>query len=502
MSNQKSKQIDLGKAGRGFYGAGLFIKFFFWFWFTVVLTGILVTAYGYLYHFLPESRKYLNMGREIFEENGQMLINAYETSGVEIALSVRLPGAFWLYDENLNIIFAPTQTYKSNRKKYYPSHYKKLLAIFTEKEEEVKETARRLLSGEVIENTELAGELLIGSALTSESGKRYVIISHFPQKHARTDRYLISRLTNTMPMFLLITAIFCYGLSRYMVGPIKELRQVSSDFACGKLSARVTGSATHRRDEIGDLALDFNTMADKIEQMICGQRRLFGDISHELRSPLARLQIASELLQKKLPQTEHQLLSRIDNEVARINALIEEVLQYSRLETGNIQGEQHQIDLVAVLQNICNDADFEGRTRNCKVSFNAPEKLEIVGIVSLIERAIENVLRNAIKYSPENSQVEVSLISQDNQALIRIADRGPGIPASEISKVFEPFYRCAEDRNRSSGGNGLGLAIAWHAVRLHNGNIELHNADGGGLIAEIKLPASKQPTKKNTATAG
>ncbi len=490
MSDQRNSASEDKSPISHFYGSGLFFKFFFWFWLTVVLTGIFVAIYGYFYHFRPESKRLFSMGREMLEENGQMAVDGYETAGIEQALSVKLPGAFWLYNDKLQLIFSPTQTVSQKRRRRSYPRYEALLKTFEEREPEVKEIARRLFAGNIIESTEVAGEILVGSLLTSESGKKYVIVSHFPQKVPRPEHFMMGRIIDTMPFYLLITAIFCYALSRYMVGPIGELRQASRNFAGGKLDARVTGSAIRRLDEIGDLAVDFNDMADKIEQMIRTQRRLFGDISHELRSPLARLQIAAELLQKKLPETEQPMLARIEKEVARINALIEEVLQFSRLEAGNVDEERRQIDLNATLTRICNDASFEGRTRNCQVSLKMAADCSINGRQQLIERAIENVLRNAIKYSPENSQVEVTLTSNDKLLVISVADRGPGVSEADIGKLFEPFYRCAEDRNRSTGGTGLGLAIALHAVKLHNGCIKLKNRDGGGFIAEITLPRS------------
>ncbi len=493
MPNQTNKKNQAGK-GTGFasilLGSGMFIKFFFWFWLTVVLTGTLVAAYGYIYHFRPENHRLLALGREFLEDNGQMVVDAYETTGSEAALEVRLPGAFWLYDENLNIIFAPAQTQSSRRNYKRPPRYQNMLKALISKEPEVREIARQLLAGDKIDSAEVAGEMLIGCVLLSESDKKYVIIRHFPQRMPRPYHFLLSRVIDTMPFFLLITAVICYILSRYMVRPISELRQASRNFASGRFDARVTKIAISRRDEIGDLAVDFNDMADKIEQMISSQRRLFGDISHELRSPLARLQVAVELLQKKIPAAEQPMLARIENEVARINSLIEEVLQFSRLESGNYRGERKQINLNDILEHICNDANFEGKARNCTVKLTMAGDVNISGIEQLIGRAIENVLRNALKYSPQNSQVDVDLQLKDNLAIISIADTGPGILPGEIDKVFEMFYRCAEDRNRSTGGNGLGLAIARHAIMLHNGKISLKNRNNGGLLATIAIPLS------------
>ncbi|EKD81034.1 MAG: Sensor protein [uncultured bacterium] len=491
MSDPKNKEEkainNSGVSINASYKLGLFVKFFFWFWLAVVSTGILVATYGYFYHFKPESKRMFTMGRELLEENGRMVVDAYETSGIELALSVRLPGSFWLYDEQLNSIFSPQNT-RNSKLKHFSRRHERFIQLFEDKEPVVKEIARKLLAGKNSESEEIAGEMLIGSVLTSETNKKYVLISHLPQKMPKPERFLVENLLESMPFFLLITALFCYALSRYMVSPISELRHASRDFAGGNLDARVTGNAVARFDEIGDLAVDFNDMAEKIEQMIRGQRRLFGDISHELRSPLARLQVAVELLQKRLPAAEQPMLARIENEVARINSLIGEVLAFSRLEAGNLNGERQQVSLLDTLSRICNDANFEGKTHNREVILKAAEDIKLSGIEQLLERAIENILRNALKYSPDNSQIEVELSVKNNQAVISIGDHGPGVHEAELNKLFAPFYRCSEDRNRSSGGTGLGLAIALRAIKLHNGDITLKNREGGGLIAEILLP--------------
>lgn len=486
-NNENRPDNEIGLASR-FLGSGMFIKFFFWFWLTVVLTGTLVAAYGYIYHFRPETSRLLNLGREILEERGQMLVDSYETSGGKVAPEIRLPGLFWLYDENLNIIFAPGLAEINKRNHRRPARYKDMLKTLLDKESEVREVARQLLAESKIDTAEVAGEMFIGSVLLSEANKKYIILSHFPQRMPKPYHFIVSRIIDTMPAFLLITAVICYILSRHMVWPISELRQASRNFAEGRFDARVTGNTISRHDEIGDLAVDFNDMADKIEKMISSQRRLFGDISHELRSPLARLQVAVELLQKKIPEAGQPLLARIENEIVRINSLIEEVLQFSRLESGNYKGERKQIKLEDILERICNDANFEGKAHNCKVKLTIKNDIIICGIEQLIERAIENILRNALKYSPKDSQIDVELLRQNNQAVISIADSGPGIPPGEIEKVFEMFYRCAEDRNRSTGGNGLGLAIARHAIKLHNGKISLENRASGGLLAKITIP--------------
>lgn len=479
---------SLKSGGSAFYGSGLFFKFFLWFWLAVVLTGFLVAVYSYFYHFVPENRRMFRMGRELLEENGQMVVEAYESQGVESALSISLPGTFWLFDAQLNNLFVGHQHRFKGKRKSGGSPRDSYQRTFVGREDAIKAVAGRILAGTNADTEEVGGEPLIGCLLTSESQKKYVIINHIPVKMPRHQRFLMDRLVETLSIFLLVTAFFCFALSRYMVKPITELREASSRFANGDLSARASNGAAKRFDEIGDLAVDFNHMADKIANMIRSQRRLFGDISHELRSPLARLQVTVEILQKKVAESDQPMLVRIEKEIARMNSLIEEVLQFSRLESGSYDGEKQIFAVSDILYKICSDADFEGKAKKCSVKLQATSQVRINAVPQLIERAMENVLRNALKYSPENSQVLVSLSENEHNAIVTIADSGPGVAEAEIHKLFSPFYRCQEDRDRNSGGIGLGLAIAHRAIKLHKGEINLKNRTEGGLLAEIVIP--------------
>lgn len=482
-----SPSVDKRPLKTAFYGSGLFLKFFFWFWLAVVLTGILVVAYTYVYHFAPENRRIFRMSRELLEENGQMVVDAYEKHGIEAALSVRLPGTFWLFNEQLENLFVGHRKFmksgKKNKRHDRESFFERLML----KDNEIKKIAGRILSEPPSETEDTGMENLIASVVTSESQRRYVIFSHVPTR-ARHQKFLIDRMTETMPIFLLVTAVFCYGLARYMVKPISELSEASRNFARGDLSARASKSAESRLDEIGELTVDFNDMANKIETLIRSQRRLFSDISHELRSPLARLQVTVELLQKKLKNSDQPMLERIEKEIGRMNSLIEEVLSYSRLETGNFEENRQEINLGELMNKVCSDADFEATARNCRVKLTLNAEPTIKCIDGLIERAVENLLRNAVRYSPDNAVVEAELSVKDDKIIISVNDKGPGVPEEEIARLFAPFYRYQEDRDRKTGGTGLGLAIARRAIQLHKGDIHLQNRPKGGLSATITLP--------------
>lgn len=498
LSGSESAEKHRQERRRAFHGSGLFLKFFLWFWGAVVLTGIIVTIYAYFYHFIPENRKMYRIGKELLEENGQMIVEAYEKIGVEAALKFRHPGPFWLFDAELNNLFAGHMGKMKFRRKFPPEMEgpppgpppeDDFMENLKNRENEIRAIAARLLISPTSEIEDIPAENIIGSVITSESGKKYVIISHIPSK-IKHQKFLLWRLGEAMPFFLFFTAASCLAMARYMVKPVAELSEASRKFAGGDLSARAGKSAESRLDEIGDLAVDFNEMADKIETLIRSQRRLFSDISHELRSPLARLQITVELLQKKNSEADQSMLGRIEKEIHRMNEMIEEVLNYSKLETENIEISMSETSLAEILQKVCNDASFEGKSRNCHISLRMSEKPRIKAAVGLIERAVENILRNALKYSPDNSEIEVSLEVVDKTIVISIADQGPGVPETELEKLFSPFYRYQEDRDRKTGGVGLGLAIAQRAIKLHKGTIQLENRPEGGLRAKIFLPAA------------
>lgn len=539
MSDPEKSVKTTGEITSTFYGSRLFLKFFLWVWLTLVLTGITVAVYGYFYHFEPEKQRFFNISREIIGENGQTLVNAYEKLGSDSIKHFRLPGSFWLYDAELNLIFAgkparhgmppdheggapkkpgermpppgdmpppPDQMHPQpppgpdspppdkpewgdGKKPWFKDEFNKFERLFSDNEPEIRNYAAKLLNEQTPGSESVAGEMLIGATTSSDSGKKYVIICHIPNKMPMPGKFLIYRLLENLPIFLLATGLLCFWLSRYMVKPVIEMRAASRNFAHGDLKTRVTGDAIKRYDELGDLAADFNEMAEKIEKMINGQRRLFGDISHELRSPLARLQVSLELLQNRAGEAEQPMLGRIGREISRMNALIEELLQFNKLESGEINGKKQTFGLQAALKHICNDAGFEGRARNLTVSLSADEEVTVTGNQKLIERAIENILRNALKYSPDAGTVSVELKRAGSQATIGISDQGPGIPEDELKKVFSPFYCLSQDRNPQKGGIGLGLAIAERAIRLHQGHITLSNRPKGGLTATISLPA-------------
>ena len=287
----------------------------------------------------------------------------------------------------------------------------------------------------------------------------------------------------------LVMGAVCYALARYLTAPALQLSGAARRFAQGDLSARVGPQLANRRDELADLGRDFDLMAQSIETQRAGERRLLGDISHELRSPLARLQVALDLAESGANAQTRGYLARIEEEVGELGELIGQLLTLTRLENAGPElaiGEI--IDLSALLAEICADADFEASASGRTVELVENQSAKTRGNLALLRSAIENVVRNALIHAPQSSRVEVSLVCSDAEAILRVRDWGAGVPVEALNDLFRPFYRVAQARDRQSGGTGLGLSITQRALASHGGSVRATNATGGGLQVEMRLP--------------
>ena len=287
------------------------------------------------------------------------------------------------------------------------------------------------------------------------------------------------------PADLLVVALivlFCYWLARYLTNPLRELRSAVDRLGRGDLTARAGGS---RKDELGDVAASFNRMADHIQTLVGAERRLLFDISHELRSPLARLSVAVELA--RTDEAGGPMLDRIQKEADRLNALIRQMLEVTRTEGEPSRLKAEPVRLDELVDGLVDDCSIEARAHGCALDQSSTGPVTLNGDSELLRRAIENVMRNAIRYAPVESKIEVTLENGGGWAKIRVRDYGPGVPEEALPRIFDPFYRVAEDRDRQSGGVGLGLSIARRAVELHKGKLRASNASPG-LLVEIDLP--------------
>ena len=280
-----------------------------------------------------------------------------------------------------------------------------------------------------------------------------------------------------------VILMLSYALAWTLAQPIRRLRETVVRFGTGNLETR-TGSK--RRDEVGDLERAFDQMADRIQTLLAAERRLLQDISHELRSPLARLKFALELARSSAePKT---ALPRVQKEVERLTVLVNELLQVTRAEGDPASRNVSVIDLREFFSALVEDCRIEAQARGCTIDLVIRDSVKWQGDPELLHRAVENVLRNAIHHAPANSEIEVDLQASDRDVTIRVRDHGPGVPEQQLTEIFRPFYRVEEDRSRQNGGGvGLGLSIAERAVRVHRGQIRAENADPG-LAVELTLP--------------
>jgi len=292
---------------------------------------------------------------------------------------------------------------------------------------------------------------------------------------------------------VITSGLVCYLLAWYLTQPIVRLRAATRQLAAGDLTARSGSPAGKRRDEVAGLVRDFDAMAERLEMLVRAQSRLLNDISHELRSPLARLNVALGLARQRAGVESADMLDRIELEASRLNELIGRILTLARLEDGEQRVPQTPVPLGELVASVAEDAEFEAQERHCHVHTTIPEgDWGVRGNDSLLHSAVENVVRNAIRYTQEGTSVEIELTSEKRagaaEAVLRVSDSGPGVPEDALGKLFQPFYRLDDARGRLTGGVGLGLAITERAVRFHGGKVSASNRAQGGLMVEIRLP--------------
>lgn len=298
----------------------------------------------------------------------------------------------------------------------------------------------------------------------------------------------------------LLVAVAVGGLTTFVLvmiftRPVINLREAARQLSMGRLNARAKESrkpTVLHADEFDALVHDFNHMAERLESLVNAQKMLLRDVSHELRSPLARASVALELARDDADSTMTTHLDRIQRETERLNLLIGQLLTLSSLEANEEEVGFERISLNNLLTEIVSDANYEAHQRNCSVLLEPGEKLEIVGRRELIYRAVENVVRNAIRFTEEGTAVEIRTASvQDGPrkaASIQVSDHGPGIPEQEIESIFRPFYKVDQARSPQKGGFGVGLAIAERSVKLHKGDLRASNRADGGLTIEMRFP--------------
>ena len=295
-----------------------------------------------------------------------------------------------------------------------------------------------------------------------------------------------------------VSFILCWILARSISRPLKRIEKAAAQIGEGNLKTRVE-NIDSRKDELGSLAYSFNQMAAKLETSISAQQRLLGDVSHELRSPMTRLQLAVALAQKaKLDPVElEKYLQRCETEVTRLDEMIDNVLSLSRIENSlhNFKGEL--LDISALITLIVQDCQFIADEKDINIDYQKVSSIDMLLDSQLISSALTNIITNAIKYSPDKTEIVISVEQKVNELTIAISDKGPGVPEQDIENLFKPFYRVSDSRERATGGTGLGLAIAKQAIIAHQGKITASNNQDKGLTVTLTLPIKSKIDKIN-----
>jgi signal transduction histidine kinase len=298
--------------------------------------------------------------------------------------------------------------------------------------------------------------------------------------------------TATLFIALVVSAVVCFFLARYLVSPVDQLRRATRQIASGDLDVRVSTKLKGRNDELGLLASDLDTMSERVRNLLELKQQLLRDVSHELRSPLARLQLALSLARRQENTGVERQLARIACEADRLEELIARTLKLARLERPMQGLERVPLDLAELLTNIVSDVGIEAEARGSTVALETERPLPVKGDPELLRSAMENVIRNAVRYGPPGSKVGIISRRMGMHIEVMVRDSGPGVPEKDLELIFEPFYRVDAARNRAVGGDGLGLAIAARAVGIHGGRIQARNLDEGGLVVQLSLPAWQQ----------
>lgn len=297
---------------------------------------------------------------------------------------------------------------------------------------------------------------------------------------------------------VLVSGVVCYGLARYLTKPIRRLQAASAEIANGNFNVRIDDG--RRRDELGDLGRDFDRMAAHLERLQTSQQQLLRDVSHELRSPLARLQVAVGLALQRGDEKVLPELERIEREAEALEELIAQLLSVARLESGATTLAHEDVVIDELLELIVHDANYESGNDNKVVTLVATNGAVVIGDSTLLKSAIENVVRNALTHTPEASEVEITaaLASEEQAVSILVRDHGPGVAEEMIGELFKPFVRGDYARDRESGGYGIGLAIADAAIQRHGGRINARNHPNGGFCVEINLPCKRRESERDT----
>lgn len=447
----------------------LFLRVFLWFWLgstclVIVLAASLVMAQ-------PDVvTAWRFIGRTAMRSLGAQIANAYERAGARDAAELLENASrdgrvrLWLYDVRGNLVAGAAPVANAD------------------------EVIAQALSGQDDESGGRDRSALQARLTSSDSGRQYVVAWESPRALRWSAGLSPIRLSLRLAALLLTSGVVCWLLTWHITRPIQTLRAAARRAAGGDLSVRVSGDkALQRGDELSELAREFDQMALRLENHIASQQQFLADISHELRSPLARLSLALDLARRRLGEDvpEHQ---RIELEVQRLNELIGQLITLARLQQASPPATE-SVDLRELLHEVARDARFEAEAADRTVIIERECAALVKGNRGLLRSALENVVRNAVRHAPPRTTVSIAMdATAPGRLEIVVRDRGTGVPPQALARLFDPFFRVDEARDRTSGGVGLGLAITRQAVLAHGGDVHAENHPDGGLLVRLALP--------------
>lgn len=349
---------------------------------------------------------------------------------------------------------------------------------------------------------------VLAAAATTSQGKYTLIAELVPPP---LSERIPGDILWTLKLGTIFSAIICFLIAHYLTKPIERLRDATNQLARGNLDIRAGENLGNRSDEIADLVRDFDSMADELRKQIKSERSLLSGVSHELRSPIARIRLALTLARRGGDSEREEMLDRIEQDTIQLDAMLEQILTVARLESGQIKPRFEPLVLNDMIDDVLHDAKFEAAATHATITYEGVENIRVNGDPGMLRSAIENVVRNAIFYSGEGGKIEVKLTTMGKGAQLAVRDNGPGVPPEKMPLIFEPFYRVDDARGSATGGMGLGLAIVQNAILAHPGaafaaqNVEPHGFEirlkfnmlpGSGTSGGPEAPRAVQAASK------
>ncbi len=351
--------------------------------------------------------------------------------------------------------------------------------------DEIREFAQRALRHEGMVRPDEA--VVVVTPVNSPSGE-YLLIGEFipPPLGERVPGDILW----VLKLGTIISALMCLVIAHYLSKPIERLRLATNELARGNLDIQVGATIGKRNDEIADLVRDFDSMAGELRNQIQSERNLLSGVSHELRSPIARMRLALALARTADRPERDEMLDRIEQDTIQLDSMLERILTVARLENGQYKPKFENLSLNDIIDEVLDDARFEAVATDADIRYVDGALLEVNGDPGLLRSAIENVVRNAIFYSGQGGKIDVRLSLDENHAVLAVRDNGKGVPEDALPLLFKPFYRVDDARGTNTGGMGLGLAIVRNAVAAHGGTVTARNVSPHGLEVELRIPVA------------